>query len=148
MIALALAACEERPGPPQPCQPAPTPEVGARSEIDRITDEALRSAMAGKPVMAAADRTAARRKVVLACLHRRAYQAAEQGSKANATNAALAACAAVIDRFVKVEALEAALGGEAIPDPAAMSELRASLGPDAAELVREAKAGRCWRGLS
>lgn len=103
--------------------------------------------MAGKPVMAAADRTAARHKVVVSCLHRSAYQAAEAGSQAEATDAALAACAPVIDRFVKVEALEGALGGEAMPDPAAMSELRASFRPVAAEWVREAKVGQCWRSL-
>jgi len=146
LAALALTACGESRQPPQPCRPAPA--AGATSEIDRITDDALRNAMAGKPVMAAADRTAARRRVVVACLHRSAYQAAEEESQGNATDAALAACAPVIDRFVKVEALEGALGGEAIPDPAAMSELRASFRPDAAGLVREAKAGRCWRGLS
>jgi len=145
---MLLAACGDRPEAPGSCQTPPPPEAAAKDAIDRITDNALRDAMAGKPVMPATDRTAARRQVVTACVHRSAYEVAERGSIAEATNAAVAACAPVIDRFVKVEALEAALGGDAIPDPGTMADLRASFRPVAEARVQEAKAGRCWRTAS
>jgi hypothetical protein len=146
--AVLVGACSDRQAAAGRCQPAPPPEAGAKAAIDRITDEALRDAIAGKAVIAVADRTAARRRVVVACLHRSAYLAARSGSQAEATEIALADCASVIDRFVKAEAVEAALGGGAIPDPGTMADLRGSFHAEAAGKVREAKAGRCWRGLA
>jgi hypothetical protein len=148
IAAILLGACGDRQAATGKCQPAPPPEAGGKAAIERITDAALRDAIAGKAVMAPADRTAARRRVVLACLHRSGYLAAESGSEAEATEAALAGCGPVIDSFVKTEAVEAALGGGAIPDPGAMADLRGSFRVEASARVREARAGRCWRGLA
>jgi len=143
-----MAACDSPKTPTGACRPVPPPEAADKAAIAKVTDTALQNAMAGKPVMPAGERTAARREVVLACLHRSGYRAAQSGSEAQAVDAALGSCAEVIDRFVKFDAVEAALSGDPIPDPGALAELRSSFRATAIERVREAKAGRCWRKLT
>lgn len=134
---------EARQAPSSPCPPLPSEKEASAAEIDRITDAAMREALAGRAAQGPQERSAARAKVVLACLHRQAAGQPANISEAEAVNAAVSACAEVIDRFLKTEGSEAALAGEVPPDRTAMTQIRAGFAQAAAAHVRAKRTGAC-----
>lgn len=142
---LVLTACGEKGEAQAACQPPPPPEAAAAEAMERITLDAMQAALEGRDPPTTAERSAARRAVVGACLHRAAYVRAEDRSADEAVDATVSECAKVIDGYIKAEAAEAALAGDIPPDRAAMAEMRVQLRAEATARVREAQAGQCWR---
>jgi len=139
--ALAVSGCGERPPRGLACPPDQTSASGPEA-IDAQVEATLRDAIAGMPVPPPAERTAARRAIVAACLRRASADAPRSGGLDAATDAIAGRCQAVIDRYLEAETAEAVLAGEA-PDPGGRAAMRATFRAEAAALVRERRAGRC-----
>ena len=134
---LLSGACADTAADAAPCPPLPPAESARAEAIDAQTEAAIREAVAGRPAPGPEARAAARRGVVLACLHRSAYLLSGDRPPREAVDATMAECDRVIDRYFKAEAVDAGLSGEVPLDRAAMAVVRAEFQAAAAQRVRE-----------
>ncbi len=140
---LAATACSEAPKasaacPAQPLRPTPGGEA-ITAQLERDFGEA----MAGRPAPSAEAREAARMKIVADCLQAQADATPPERAFGPAVEAAGAACAPVIDAYLRARDTEVVLSGGAPDGPGERAALRSSLLGIAANRLRDRLAGKC-----
>ena len=139
---LGLAGCGRGTTTTAACPPAQTPPPGPEA-IDQMMDRELSDALAGRGVHEPAERSAARRQVVVGCRRNVASTMPVRLSVADATARAMQACSRVIDRFNQAEVTDAAFAGSEPPDPLVLANNRSEFQARAAAIIRDQRAGRC-----
>jgi len=125
-----------------PCPPATRPPVGPEA-IDRVMDQAIADVVNRRAVPDPEARRQARRAIVTSCLQTVASSEPVRLAIGEAARKVVEACDAVIDRYNLAEATDAAFRGADPPSPGALGGNRIAFEAQAADILRDMRAGRC-----